>query len=127
MNFEIFGGRKAFAFFLTLLIGTIVEVVKPGGLSETMAMFLVGSAASFIAGNAALTWKGMTVESKEVVEIASQLSPPPAPVDLTPIETQIAQLQENQEKLAETVGQTALAASNTNKLLISYLKVGQTA
>jgi hypothetical protein len=121
MNFEIFGGRKAFAFFLTLLIGTIVELVKTGGLTETFAMFLVGSAALFIAGNAALSWKGMSVTGSESGEAVQ----PAAPVDLSPIESQLTSLQENQEKLAGAVAQAALSANNTNKLLVGALKMGQ--
>jgi hypothetical protein len=118
MNFEIFGGRKAFAFYVTVVIGTAVEMAKPGGLSETMAMFLVGSAATFAAANAALSWKGMSVQGADEVTLLP-------PVDLSPLETKLADIQASQAALTNTVTQIGVAASNTNKLLIGALNMGK--
>lgn len=58
---EIVGGRKAFMSLLTVLLGTVVEFVKPGGLSESYVMLLVGIVGIFSGANALVSWKGMSV------------------------------------------------------------------
>lgn len=58
---EAIGGRKAFMSLLTVLLGTIVEFVKPGGLSESYVMLLVGIVGIFSGANALVSWKGMSV------------------------------------------------------------------
>jgi hypothetical protein len=58
---EAIGGRKAFMSLLTVLLGTVVEFVKPGGLSESYVMLLVGIVGIFSGANALVSWKGMSV------------------------------------------------------------------
>lgn len=68
---EAIGGRKAFMSLLTVLLGTVVEFVKPGGLSESYVMLLVGIVGIFSGANALVSWKGMSVGD------GSQSSPTP--------------------------------------------------
>lgn len=58
---EALGGRKSFMALLTVLLGTVVEFVKPGGLSESYVMLLVGIVGIFSGANALVSWKGMSV------------------------------------------------------------------
>lgn len=76
---EAIGGRKAFMSLLTVLLGTIVEFVKPGGLSESYVMLLVGIVGIFSGANALVSWKGMNVGDGAGVPTAEQTAAPPAP------------------------------------------------
>jgi len=58
---EALGGRKATMSLVTLLLGTAVEFVKPGGLSESYVMLLVGVVGIFSGANALVSWKGLSV------------------------------------------------------------------
>ncbi len=116
MNFNSFveslGGRKAFAFFLTIGIGTAVELSKPGGLSEIFAGFLVFSAGAYCATNAALTWKGMTVQSADQAAPAAE----PTPIDLSPIENKISEIETNITQLQQVAVQIGQSAANAQKI-----------
>lgn len=77
---EAIGGRKAFMSLLTVLLGTVVEFVKPGGLSESYVMLLVGIVGIFSGANALVSWKGMNVgEQQQQVAATSSIEPTPAP------------------------------------------------
>jgi hypothetical protein len=75
---EAMGGRKAFMSLLTVLLGTVIEFVKPGGLSESYVMLLVGIVGIFSGANALVSWKGMSV-GDDSAKAASEA--PPAPGD----------------------------------------------
>lgn len=75
---EAIGGRKAFMSLLTVLLGTVVEFVKPGGLSESYVMLLVGIVGIFSGANALVSWKGMQVADDSAKASAEA---PPAPGD----------------------------------------------
>lgn len=116
MNFETFGGRKAVMTFLVLVIGTAVELVKPSGISEIFAGFLVFAATGFGLSNALISWKGMEIQSKDQ---------PAASVDLSPIETRLQGIEQQQAAIGNALTQVGQSASNTNKLLIGALNMGK--
>lgn len=62
---EALGGRKSFMSLLTVLLGTVVEFVKPGGLSESYVMLLVGIVGVFSGANALVSWRGMSVGQEQ--------------------------------------------------------------
>ncbi len=76
---EAIGGRKAFMSLLTVLLGTVVEFVKPGGLSESYVMLLVGIVGIFSGANALVSWKGMNVGEQQQPAAAPSIEPTPAP------------------------------------------------
>lgn len=76
---EAIGGRKAFMSLLTVLLGTVVEFVKPGGLSESYVMLLVGIVGIFSGANALVSWKGMSVGEPQAEPLVEQAVAPPTP------------------------------------------------
>lgn len=76
---EAIGGRKAFMSLLTVLLGTVVEFVKPGGLSESYVMLLVGIVGIFSGANALVSWKGMSVGDDSAKASPEQAPAAPAP------------------------------------------------
>jgi uncharacterized iron-regulated membrane protein len=81
---EALGGRKSFMALLTVLLGTVVEFVKPGGLSESYVMLLVGIVGIFSGANALVSWKGMTVG-----EEAAKAPPEPGAGKVDEVDTKV--------------------------------------
>ena len=73
---EMLGGRKSFIALLALLLGTVVEFVKPDGLSESYVMMLASIVGIFSGANALVSWKGLQVG--EQAQPAPTEAPPSA-------------------------------------------------
>lgn len=73
---EMLGGRKSFIALLALLLGTVVEFVKPDGLSESYVMMLASIVGIFSGANALVSWKGL-----QVGEQATPAEAPPSAAD----------------------------------------------
>ena len=110
MWLEALGGRKFVLAFIVLIIGTIVQLKSPTGVTESFVALLVGITAAFGASNAYVSSKAISAESSE-----GSAEPPPQPVDLSPIESRIAEI-ENRVLAVDT---------RANQVADGLLKVGE--
>lgn len=114
---EALGGRKSFIALLALILGTVVEFVKPGGLSEAYVMMLAAIVGIFSGANALVSWKGMSVGDAPQPAGASETQELQAAVvnEVTRLDGEVAELKQELATQAEALNK----ASNIMKAMLT--------
>jgi F0F1-type ATP synthase membrane subunit c/vacuolar-type H+-ATPase subunit K len=125
---EKLGGRKFLLALIAIVVGTVIEVKGPNGLSANMAGLLAGIVGLFGAANAIVTSKAMSVASEEE-QPATSLTGNDINAVAGVLSEEVAKIREeiaiSNAKLVETMGNVGLGVANTNKMLRVAMGHGQ--
>ena len=125
MLLEKLGGRKFVLALITLVIGTIVQIQSPHGVTESFVALLVGITAAFGASNAFVSSKAISAESSEQQPAAPEVDLSVIEGKISEIESRVAEVDIRANQVAdglvrvaenvETVGKVARAALSVSK------------
>lgn len=115
--FDAMGGRKFAMALLALILGTVVEAIKAGGMGEAYVMLLVGIVGVFSGANALVSWKGMQVGEGHQAPAETAAPPAPEPVDMSPYINAIAELQGKVAQMEQEQQVQAQALQKASELI----------
>lgn len=115
------GGRKFVLSIISLVAGVAASSLSVKGLTPELVGLIVGVLATFSGTNVMVSKAAMQTSSSDaaapVTETEQQVALPAPAVDQS-------EIIERLDRIEQTVGQVAVSASNTNKLLASAMAAG---
>ena len=106
--FESLGGRKFFGLLVLALLMTVVAVFAKS-LTVELSGGLVALYVAFVGGNSFTTAKAIGSEQAEVATYNLEVPQAPEPIDMTPYQEAIGQLQQQVAVANETANQAGNA------------------